>query len=69
MAVADDLNLVGRASEVLRAFDNLSVTIRDSGFASVPPSVDCYGPTTPLFRRTSAALLPVVLYRSHKGVW
>ena len=31
MAVADDLNLVGPAGEVLHAFDNLSVDIRDSG--------------------------------------
>jgi len=31
VAVADDLNLVGPASEVLRAFDNLSVDIRDTG--------------------------------------
>ena len=31
MAVADDLNLVGPAGEVLRAFDNLSVDISDTG--------------------------------------
>ena len=59
VAVADDLNLVGPAGEVLRAFDNLSVDIRDTGLRLRASKCGLLWPTTLLLSAAAARSLPI----------